>query len=488
MDFEFYPTPIEVIFKMVSPIKLKNRNILEPSAGKGDILDYITKDYCGADKSRIYAIEKDMDNVYILQGKGYKIIANDFLEYTPIHSFDLILMNPPFSNGDEHLLHAWEIIKNGDIVCLLNAETIKNPYTQRRKLLKNIIDMHGSVEYLGNCFHFAERKTDVNVALVRLHKESDDVFKIDFEGEKVKTPDFIDDAKAGNQVQMYDKIGSYLYAWEQMQQATIDFIKARKKLDFYASAFMTIEKITGIVNSIKTNTKNDMQTAFNQVIDEAKSNAWREIIANMGMDRYMTAKIRESFNDFCTAQGAMELNRENIVNLIKFMFLNSKNIMDRAVADLFDRFCSFDEKNKIYTEGWKTNSNYKVNKKLILPRFVRCEWGGKYSTNFNRYNEYDDIEKVMCYLSGISYEEMDVLKDEYKDERYKRNIPLDHYKRVSLKLAISEVSVGDNSRHESEFFYFRCYKKGTLHIEFKDENLWQRFNITAAEGKKTIGY
>lgn len=55
-------------------------------------------------------------------------------------SFDFIIMNPPFSNGDEHFIKAWEIADNTTIVCLLNSETINNPYSEKRKLVKKIID------------------------------------------------------------------------------------------------------------------------------------------------------------------------------------------------------------------------------------------------------------------------------------------------------------------------------------------------------------
>jgi hypothetical protein len=79
-------------------------------------------------------------------------------------------MNPPFSNGDEHFLKAWEISENTDIVCLLNAETIRNPYSQKRKLIKQIIESHGTVEYIQNAFSDAERKTNVEIALVRVKK------------------------------------------------------------------------------------------------------------------------------------------------------------------------------------------------------------------------------------------------------------------------------------------------------------------------------
>ena len=53
----------------------------------------------------------------------------------------------------------------------MNAETIDNPYSEKRKLLARIIeDNGGTVEYLGDCFNNAERKTGVNVALVRITK------------------------------------------------------------------------------------------------------------------------------------------------------------------------------------------------------------------------------------------------------------------------------------------------------------------------------
>ena len=53
--------------------------------------------------------------------------------YTYKH-YDLIIMNPPFDNGDKHLLKAIDLQKNGGaIICLLNAETLKNPYSKYKK-------------------------------------------------------------------------------------------------------------------------------------------------------------------------------------------------------------------------------------------------------------------------------------------------------------------------------------------------------------------
>ncbi len=88
-DKNFYPTPYEIALKMVSGLNLRNMNILEPSAGKGDLLEVVKEKY-----SNIYCIEKNLELQSILREKKYTILGDDFLKYKPDHIFDLILMNP----------------------------------------------------------------------------------------------------------------------------------------------------------------------------------------------------------------------------------------------------------------------------------------------------------------------------------------------------------------------------------------------------------
>ncbi len=75
-------------------------------------------------------------------------------------------MNPPFADGAKHVLKAWEILFDGEIVAILNAETLKNPYSKERKLLFKLIEQYGEVEYLQQIFAGvdAERQTNVEIA------------------------------------------------------------------------------------------------------------------------------------------------------------------------------------------------------------------------------------------------------------------------------------------------------------------------------------
>lgn len=188
---------------------------------------------------------------------------------------------------------------------------------------------------------------------------------------------------------------------------------------------------------------------------------------------------------------------KEVLRLVQFICMNSQEIMKKAVVDVYDTFCKYHKDNVVHTEGWKTNNQFKVNKKIILPNFVsagyepqRFGYDKYFSTAFSTYSTYEDIDKVMCYLSGIPFEELDTLKDNVqrdwgKDQR--RGYAKEDYKRLSLKKAIEYVEVGCAELNECEFFKFRCFKKGTLHIFFKDEKLWERFNLMVNEGKKILG-
>ena len=241
-DSEFYPTPDAVIAKMIEPYGdiLSTATILEPSAGSGAIVDYITAKGLKvpyttkrgetltmdvtAKKEKIYTCEHNPELQLILQGKGYRIVADDFLSYVPDTRFNLILLNPPFSTGARHLLHAWDILQGGDIACLLNAETIRNVCTKERERLCAIIAENGSVEYLGPVFRTADNPTDVDVALVRLHKEAkEDPFRIDLEGfAKEAMPDFCSMTTEEGALAQSSRLDAFIRSWDMAKAAAIN--------------------------------------------------------------------------------------------------------------------------------------------------------------------------------------------------------------------------------------------------------------------------
>ena len=176
--WNFFPTQRNLIEKMLEEYKNKPlpKNILEPSAGKGDIIDYVNKIQNKRQKqSNIYAFEFVEELQDILKSKSNcQLLGNDFMAYRSKKiKFDLILMNPPFDRGVNHVLHAWEMLGNGGkVIALLNQHTYYNAYNSHRLKLKTLIDNFGTVENLGTCFdEKAERKARVGVVLITLNKK-----------------------------------------------------------------------------------------------------------------------------------------------------------------------------------------------------------------------------------------------------------------------------------------------------------------------------
>lgn len=122
----FYPTPGHLIDKMLSGLEFDRiHSILEPSAGKGDIVEALKKEegrrthYYTKVTFDIDCIEIDQNLQHILKGKNFRVVHDDFLTYNTMKEYDLIIMNPPFDNGCKHLLEAIEMqTRNGRCYCV----------------------------------------------------------------------------------------------------------------------------------------------------------------------------------------------------------------------------------------------------------------------------------------------------------------------------------------------------------------------------------
>ena len=142
----------------------KDKVILEPHAGKGNIVDFCKEN--GAKEVLTFEINKDLQE--IVKRKS-TLIGDDFFQCKPeqVSHINAIYMNPPFSNADKHILHAWEVAPEGcEIVSLCNYSTITQPYGRLKVLIRD----YGITENLGDCFTEAERKTGVEVALIYIQK------------------------------------------------------------------------------------------------------------------------------------------------------------------------------------------------------------------------------------------------------------------------------------------------------------------------------
>jgi len=461
----FYPTPKNIINKMCEGITQKGLYILEPSAGKGDILDYLKDGYTNYHSNKLFCIEIEPELRMILKEKHYKIVGNDFLSYSPDYNFDYIIMNPPFDVGATHLLHAFRISDGAEIRCLLNEETIKNPYSKERQLLLNTIKENGGiVTPLGNCFTDAERTTNINVVMVTLqNKTKRNTYDIDFKNTGTEKKYSVNDID-NKQIATSDVFENMETRFNKVKELYVEQLKLEQEIAYYSSGLGDAYKLATESNS------GDYKQRINDFNESFRNECWNSVMSKTKLSSIVTKSVREQLESFKKEQTYMAFTKDNMEDLFYTLMENKGNIAKNCIVDAFDEMTKYNKDNRLHFEGWKTNDSWKVNKKVIFPWAIDTSWL-KYASDKNKlrihYNfntTIADIEKAMCFITGKKYEDIDSIAD--KDQ--------------------CNVSLSFGEWHDSEFFEFRGFKKGTMHIKFKSEKVYQEFNKIACDGKNWL--
>ena len=106
---QFYPTPPQLAERLVNWLDIQEADAtLEPEAGQGGIADFLPK-------NQTTCVEISGLHCKILEAKGHRATQADFMEWSPGHNFDVIAMNPPYSEGrwQAHLKRAGELLAPG---------------------------------------------------------------------------------------------------------------------------------------------------------------------------------------------------------------------------------------------------------------------------------------------------------------------------------------------------------------------------------------
>lgn len=535
----FYPTPDKVAKKLLEGLNLwKYETILEPSAGKGNLVDTLSREcfreqeykpyrseyrhvhvdcieidpylrsilsyeFCGqkeselvAEYSRLRAKEDHFDTVTRSYGQlteGEKktkehlsyeiarlkhtdvhIIHDDFLTFDSRKSYDLILMNPPFANGDEHLLKAIEMQSRcgGDICCILNAETLRNLFSNRRRFLANKLQELGAdVTFLAESFTDAERKTDVDIAIVKLSipepKRNSNIYdrlRAAAEVEETAYADVTD-------LTVADFMTRIVTHYNVEVDAGLTLIREYKALSPYILGSLAKDDRYNTPNLTLTVGTADRYAKLseNKYIELTRQKYWDALFTNKEFVGQLTSNLREKYRKEVGKMSAYDFTLFNIQQILTQMNAEMGQGIQDTIVKLFDRMTEAHswypecEKNTHYFNGWKTNKVHKINSKVILPvngMFSDISWHKKPFNIRNAEATIADIEKVFDYLDG------------------NMTAPVDLH--GVLERA---CDAGQTKNILCKYFDVTLYKKGTMHIRFRDQALLDRFNVYCC-GKK----
>lgn len=529
---QFYPTPPSIAEMMLAGLDFSCiQSVLEPSAGKGDLIQglmraFVLKRYryssrdldidaCEIDpylrqilkynfshekESEIYAKKKDLEETPYDARKPYfgtqldsvnreldtvrcanlHIVHDDFLTYNTYKRYQLILMNPPFAEGDKHLLKAIEMQKRGGmVICLLNAETIRNPFTATRQLLKKKLDeLEADITFVTDAFSGdAERKASVDVAIIKVtvpivEEEESTIWERMKQAEEAKVihdPE-IHDLVAG------DYIERAIQFYNTEVAATMELVK-----EYYAMIPYMSRKLNATEKYDKdpiltlTVTDDNYIRGFdlNKYLRTVRLKYWKALFSNKKFTEHLTSEIRKKYNENVDRMANYEFSAFNIKQIILEMNASITKGVQDAILDLFEKMTAehtwYPEcaQNVHYFNGWATNKAHKVGKKVILPASVFRFSYARNNQEFSTYDAYaviSDLEKVFDYLGGKRPEGYD------------------------LNARLSWAECGSLRNVELAYFKVDFYKKGTIHIKFLPDTmpLVDRLNIYAAQNRNWL--
>lgn len=170
-EYQFFETTAPVVNRILQAAELMpDSRVLEPSAGHGAIA------FRAAEQAKeVMAFDLNEAAISYLRNAAPKNVtvapAADFLELEAQPIYSHVLMNPPFSKGQDarHILRAWEWLAPGGRLVAVASAGVKYRATGPYPALRNLIDECGIFEDLPEG-SFSASGTEVNTILITLDK------------------------------------------------------------------------------------------------------------------------------------------------------------------------------------------------------------------------------------------------------------------------------------------------------------------------------
>lgn len=165
--------------------------------------------------------------------------------------------------------------------------------------------------------------------------------------------------------------------------------------------------------------------------------------------------------------------------MLDVIYQTREETFKQSLEEAVDNFTRHTHENRYGVEGWKTNLGHMLNKKFICEGVFESDWtvGVKYDTYNTR--KLNDLTKVLCNLNGKNYDTLQSFSYVGENgETYHKIHDGDIYRMNQIV-----ESWETNKWYSWGFFDVKFFKKGTIHLKFKDEKVWHRLNQEYAKIK-----
>lgn len=147
-----------------------------------------------------------------------------------------------------------------------------------------------------------------------------------------------------------------------------------------------------------------------------------------------------------------DITAENIIGVLEGMLGQASDLLEDKIREEYEFW-------KPWRQEYKTDDANRLAEKIIKGYMVRsCNWKGlHWEPNYDKARHFQSIEHVFRLLDG-------------------KGIPPEH----DGEFVTAIRSAGPDGKGETQYFRFRCFHNGNIHIRFKRLDLLRDFNRVAA--------
>ena len=392
-DFQFYPITRDLARRLFGMFDSSDddrqmfwfKRTLDPSAGRGDLLKHFSEfarqeAYDHGYRNfhlKVDACELDVSHHPTLREEFVGIVGHDFMEFRAGAPYGTIVMNPPFRFGAEHVLHAWDIAYDAEIGAVINAETLRNPYTQQRQRLLELIKRYGRAEFVQGSFSQAERPTDVEVALVYLRKRGDgdalvaqltNGLQEDKDGQAraadMKRADISDSDVAIPASALENSVRCFDAALKAIHESIVARARAH-------NCAIRLGPMLAHTPEEGPMDQDWVRNQFAEEYDKLKDRAWTMLLRSTHVSSKVSSSVQKNIEREFERIKQLEFSLANIRGFLLGLAQSAGDLQLQMCCDTFDLVSRYHSDNLSFYRGWKSNDlHHRLGRRIKMTRFI----------------------------------------------------------------------------------------------------------------------
>lgn len=166
-EFQFFATPDALADRLVELAEMhETDSVLEPSAGMGSIVKAIQREFPGkeVDCCELMPINQNV----LLEMNGANLVGEDFLQYTPMSTYDRIIANPPFSKNQDidHIMRMFSMLRTGGRLVTIASKHWQNSSNKKEKAFRTFLEAANAEIYELESGAFKESGTSIAAVII----------------------------------------------------------------------------------------------------------------------------------------------------------------------------------------------------------------------------------------------------------------------------------------------------------------------------------